>query len=156
RCCLTASMRTNVSLASAMVVACAGLLCRPVAAATLVSADCINCNTTPTARIQWTGTATDVGWPYVPPSSFELAEIQTNFAAGLGTDRTVTAEIFQGIPGQVGATLLGSVSFFSSMAHGQLGGAPFPAPISLTQGAQYFIGFLNVGGLGLNVDADND
>jgi hypothetical protein len=126
--------------------------------ATSVSADCINCNDTPTAEIMWVvqGSSTDVGWPYVPPTSFNLVEIDTNFAAGLGADRTITAEIFQGIPGQPGAALLGSVSFESSVAHGKLGGVPLPAPVPLTQGQQYFIGFLNVGGLGVNVDADND
>jgi hypothetical protein len=127
-------------------------------ATSLVSADCINCNSTPTAGIMWVvqGSSTDVGWPYVPPTSFDLVEIDTNFAVELGANRTITAEIFQGIPGQPGAALLGSVSFDSSMAHGQLGGVPLPSPVPLTQGQQYFIGFLNVGGLGLNVDADND
>ncbi len=128
----------------------------PARAAALSSADCINCNDTPSGDIQWVGSNTDVGWGYVPNANVDLAEIATNFGAGLGADRTVTSELFQGVPGQAGTVLLGSVSFPSSVAHGQLGGAPFPAPVPLTAGQLYFIGFLNVGGLGVNVDADND
>ncbi len=144
----------SVVFAAVLIIAASQSL--PAHADPLSSVDCINCNQTPSGDIQWTGSNTDVGWTYVATADFSLAEIATNFAAGIGADRTVTSEIFQGVPGQSGATLLGSVSFPSSLAHGQLGGAPFPSPIPLTHGQLYFIGFLNVGGLGVNVDADND
>lgn len=53
----------------------------------------------------------------------------------------------------VGGTLIRSSTFDSAVARGTLGGGAF-APVMLTSGTRYFIGFRNIGGLGTNTTSD--
>lgn len=90
------------------------------------------------------------GWYFTPTSTFFLNTIQTRFnpAAGTNVNRTVTVELWSNRPA-VGGSLLRSGGFQSSTAMGVFGGGTF-APILLQAGIQYFIGFRNVQGLGVN------
>jgi hypothetical protein len=95
-----------------------------------------------------------VGWYFTPTSAFFLTVIQTRFnpAAGPNQDRTVTAELWSDRP-SAGGSLLRSGDFQSSSAMGVFGGGTF-APLLLQAGLQYFIGFRNVQGLGMNLSLD--
>lgn len=105
-----------------------------------------------------------VGWFYTPSSSFVLTSILTRFA-DLGADgaaRDVSVDLYAADPAApaLGA-LLGTATFNSSLAVGQLGGGSFVGQgVSLAAGTRYFIGFRNVGyldpvaftgGLGANI-----
>lgn len=99
----------------------------------------------------------DVGWLYTPGSSFSLSGIDTEFSIPNGTiveNRTVTVVVYQGLPSS-GGTLLGSFQFNSTTAEGTLAGGSFAAPISITGGTQYFIGFENVGPLSTTNNVDD-
>jgi hypothetical protein len=95
-----------------------------------------------------------VGWYFTPTSAFFLSVIQTRFnpAAGPNQDRTVTVELWSDRP-TLGGRLLRSGDFQSSSAMGVFGGASF-LPYLLQVGIQYFIGFRNVSGLGMNLTLD--
>ena len=90
----------------------------------------------------------DGGWLYTPTTSYNLSGIETEFSIPANTtieDRTVTVVLYANNTPANGGTLLGSFQFNSSVADGTLGGGEFSAPISLTAGTQYFVGFENVG-----------
>jgi hypothetical protein len=94
--------------------------------------------------------AADVGWLYTPSTSYNLSGIDTKFSSPNLTsvlDRTVTVDLYQGNTPANGGTLLGSFNFFSDDAANPqtFVGGSFTAPIALTAGQQYFVGFLNVG-----------
>ena len=100
-------------------------------------------------------TCTSVGWYFTPSVNFNLTAVQTNFNAVQqpgSQDRDVTIEVLSDRR-FVGGTLLRSATFNSSIARGRLGGASF-APITLTAGTRYFIGFRNVAGIGINTTND--
>ena len=91
-----------------------------------------------------------IGWFYTPTISFSLGGILTQFF-DTGPDRPVTVELFAGSPE---GALLASGTFNSAHARpdddvGDLrfGGALFGAPVTITAGTTYFVGFRNVGQL---------
>lgn len=67
-------------------------------------------------------------------------------------NRTVTIEILTDRRA-VGGTLIRSATFDSAIARGRLGGGTF-APVVLTAGTRYFIGFRNIAGIGTNTTSD--
>jgi hypothetical protein len=113
----------------------------------------VNANAAPSYLI-WANVVTAVGWFYTPSQSYILTGVRTEFLPVQPSDtgdRIVTVE-FLTAPRADGGTLLGSATFNSSIARApQLGGADFSTPVSLTAGVTYFIGFRNVGGLGINI-----
>jgi hypothetical protein len=118
----------------------------PVQAATIV--DSVNANSSPAAFTSWG--ATEVGWFYTPTSSYTLDGINTKFGSGGSTsNQTVTVEVYNGAPSS--ATLLRSASFTALI--NQFSGGTF-ANLNLLAGQSYFIGFRNVGGLGVNFTND--
>jgi hypothetical protein len=102
----------------------------------------VNAGSSPNPSGTWS--ATDIGWLYTPALTYSLTGIETKFRA---TDqRTVTLEIYSGAPPQ-GGILLRSVNFMP--AAGLFAGASFD-PLPVNAGQQFFIGFRNVAGLGVN------
>ena len=108
--------------------------------------DSINSSATPQAGLLYQ-TAVDVGWFYRPSLSYDLIGIDTRFGATVDS-RTVTVEIYEGNVPSSGGTLLRSADF-SPLANLFTGGRF--APIHLTAGQTYFVGFRNVSGLSANV-----
>lgn len=99
----------------------------------------------------------DVGWVYMPGSSYALSGIDTEFSIPNGTtvtNRTVTVVVYQGLPSS-GGTLLGSFNFDSADAEGTLAGGSFSSPITLSAGTNYFIGFMNVGPMSSTPNVDD-
>ena len=96
-----------------------------------------------------------VGWYWTPSSTFFLTSIQTKFNPAVGTNanRPVTVELWSNRP-TLGGSLLASAAFQSNIALGNMGGGVF-APFLVQSGMQYFIGFRNVQGLGVNYTMDN-
>lgn len=90
-----------------------------------------------------------IAWQLTPMSTTTVGGIRTWFsdAAG-GADRTVTFEIRDGA--NVNGPALRSVSFNSAVARTGLGGGSFN-PIDLNAGANYWLVFLGIQGLGRNV-----
>jgi hypothetical protein len=88
----------------------------------------------------------DIGWYYTASQTYLLNQIETVFDT-LGTNRTVTFEVFTDRPSN-GGTSLGSATFATS--EGTLGGPVFGSPIPITSGTTYFVGIENVSGLGVN------
>ncbi len=115
------------------------------AQAGLIVADSINQNASPSGA---TWAATEVGWFYTPTLSYNLVGVQTKF--GSADSRTVTVEVYDAFPGS-GGTLLRSAGFTPEA--NAFAGGEF-APLSLTAGDTYFVGFRNVGGLSVNVTSD--
>ena len=95
-----------------------------------------------------------IGWYFTPTSTFFLNAIQTRFnpARGTNVDRTVSVELWSDRP-TMGGSLLRSANFQSNSALGMFGGGAF-APILFQSGIQYFIGFRNVQGMGVNYTKD--
>jgi hypothetical protein len=92
--------------------------------------------------------ATTIGWFFTPTRQYVLGGVRTHFGAG-GDDRAVTFELYLGVPDAAGPVRTGS--FQSSAARGGLGGGTFAGGgWQLTAGLTYFLGFRNVGGLGVN------
>jgi len=101
------------------------------------------------------GRISSVGWHWTPSTSFFLSAIHTKFnTLGPNVDRSVTIEIWSNRPG-AGGSLLTAASFQSNQALGALGGATF-SPFLVQAGMQYFIGFRNVQGLGVNYTMDRN
>ena len=103
----------------------------------------------------WDPGLTAVGWYITPNVTLNLTKIETNFNPVIqpgSQNRIVTVEILTDRR-SVGGTLLRSATFDSAMARGQLGGGSF-SPIMLTAGTTYFIGFRNIGGIGINTTND--
>jgi len=126
--------------------AAAGALCGSARAGVLV--DSVNASFAADNGNYWG--ADDVGWFYTPASGYDLIGINTFFSIPNRTiiqNRTVTVVLYQNDTPANGGTLLGSFSFDSSLAEGQLGGGSFSSPITLTAGQTYFVGFEDVGPL---------
>jgi len=95
--------------------------------------------------------ATDVGWEYTPTIGYTLTGVFTKFGY-VENHRTVTVEVYEGLPSN-GGRLLRSARFTpASLAYS---GASF-APINLVAGHSYFIGFRNVSGLAVNMTYNPD
>ena len=109
--------------------------------------DSVNADKSPADGYIWT--ATEVGWDYTPSAAYNLVGVNTKF--GFETDsRTVSVEVYDASPSN-GGTLLRSGNF--TPLSNNFSGGTF-APLSLTAGDDYFIGFRNVDGLGVNVTED--
>lgn len=105
----------------------------------------VNVGLTPTAL---TFGLSGIAWQLTPSTGVTVNGIQTWFsgAAG-GADRPVTFEIRSDPNGPA----LRSVTFNSAVARQGLGGAAFE-PITLVGGTGYWLTFLDIQGLGRNVD----
>ena len=86
-----------------------------------------------------------IGWLYTPSFSYDLVGIETKF--GSADLRSVTVEIYDEHPLYGGGVLLRSVDF--TPLSDMFSGGEF-ASLSLSSGEDYFVGFRNVGGLGVN------
>jgi hypothetical protein len=123
--------RTVVALAAVVLAADAG--------AQAVVRDAVNDTRLPDNDLYVVG---NIGWFYTPTLSYTLGGIYTRFFDA-GTDRDVTVELLSA-PRAVGGALLASATFNSALARGRLGGGFFAAPVALTAGTTYFVGFRNV------------
>jgi hypothetical protein len=111
--------------------------------------DSVNADKSPAIGTTWN--ANEVGWSYTPTFSYNLSGINTKFGAGFGAgSKTVTVEVYDEAP-TTGGTLLRSASF-TSLANAFSGGTF--AALNLLAGEDYFIGFRNVDGLGVNFTQD--
>jgi hypothetical protein len=124
----------------------AALLSLNIGTASAAVVDSVNESGTPYSGIDWN--AIDIGWVYTPLFSYVLNGVNTKFASGDG--RTVTEVIYAGIPSS-GGTLLASATF--TPVANVFSGGTFN-DVQLDAGSQYFVGFINVNGLLLNVTAD--
>lgn len=123
---------------------CAVAIAMPIATRAAV-VDSVNESATAYAGITWN--ATDVGWFYTPSFSYLLNGINTKFASSGGP---ITEAIYTDVPAN-GGTLLRSATF--TAVENTFSGGTFD-DLYLTAGTQYFFGFINVGGMRLNVTAD--
>jgi hypothetical protein len=102
---------------------------------------------------QYPSGVAEIGWPFTPAKSYYLVGVQSFFAS---TDsRTVTLEIWSGIPSS-GGTLLRSAPFIGPLmvtTQGTLLEANFPQ-LLIQAGTTYFIGIKNVAGYGINLTDD--
>lgn len=95
----------------------------------------------------------NVGWVYVPTSSYALDGLFTTFS-NIGSSsqqgpilpRTVTASVYDT---NVSGALLARITFSADGAGGNLGGSF--APVLLLAGHKYFITYENVNNIGLNI-----
>jgi hypothetical protein len=102
----------------------------------------VNAGSSPNASGSWS--AVDIGWLYTPGLTYSLTGIETKFRTA--DQRTVTLEVYSAAPPQ-GGILLRSANFIP--AAGLFAGASFD-PLPVNAGQQFFIGFRNVAGLGVN------
>ncbi|MGI8786953.1 MAG: FG-GAP repeat domain-containing protein [Pyrinomonadaceae bacterium] len=105
--------------------------------------------------IVWDASLRAVGFYIKPSISFNLTGVQTNFnpvQQSGSQDRDVTIELYTDRPA-VGGTLLRTATFNSSSARGRLGAVTF-APLVLSAGTRYFVGFRNIAGIGINTTND--
>ena len=93
--------------------------------------------------------AHEAGWYYTPDQSFMLQGILTKFS-NVPDSRTVIVEIFDSHP-EDGGIIMESSGFTPSL--GFTGGI-FNSPVSLMGGEEYFFGFRNLSGLGVNYTDD--
>jgi len=100
--------------------------------------------------------ATEVGWYYTPSSSYVLTGVETQFYDTVGGECTL--EIFKNGPPPVGGSvLLGSAAFTTTTTYSPTwSGGTFLAPVALTSGTTYFVGFRNVSGFGVNYTDTTD
>jgi len=121
------------------------------ATAEAATIDSINSSATP-PFVQYDANGTpNIGWNYTASTTYNLDGIFTNFRSvpnGTG-NRNVTVQIWTTTP-NTGGTLLGQGTFNADSASGGFLGASF-ASISITAGTSYFVDFLNIGGMGVNV-----
>lgn len=110
-----------------------------------------NAALTPTFSF-WDPSLTAVGWYITPTISMNLTRIETNFSPAGGGNRNVTIELLNDRRA-VGGALMRSAAFDSGQARGVLGGGTF-SPVAITAGTTYFIGFRNIGGIGINSTSD--
>jgi hypothetical protein len=115
-------------------------------AATII--DSVNADKSPVPTF-WL--ASEVGWFYTPAFSYTLTGINTKFASsGTAIAPTVTVEVYDGDP-FFGAPLLRSADF-TGLTDAFSGGTF--TNLALLAGKEYFVGFRNVGNLGVNVTDD--
>jgi hypothetical protein len=93
-----------------------------------------------------------IGWYYTPGFDYTLTGVQTVFRAvpnASAFNRTVTLGVYSERPA-AGGVLLRSGTFQSSAATGVFAGVTFTG-LPVTAGTRYFIGLLDVAGLGVNL-----
>ena len=101
----------------------------------IAARDGINAGATPVDQFLLAGS---IGWAYTPGASYALSGVLTHFLdTGAASDRTITVELRDASR----ATVLRSATFHSREARGQLGGALFAQPFTLSAGVTYFVGF---------------
>jgi hypothetical protein len=105
--------------------------------------DSFNESATPT-EAAW-GLA-EAGWFYTPAFAYTLAGIETKFASAVDI-RTVTLEFYDDFEPGKGGALLRSAGFQPAAL--AFSGGSF-APLDVVSGNTYFVGFRNVGNLGVN------
>jgi hypothetical protein len=136
-------VKKSVLLLSAFIVG--GVVGSGAASATII--DNINGGASP-AFFFFGGAIDNIGWDYTPSFSYNLTGISTFFepiAVPAPTTRTVTVVLKStagGAPIASGDVTVG--------AAGGAQGVSF-SPVTLTAGTEYFVGFENVLGLGLNI-----
>lgn len=109
-------------------------------AVTAAPIESVNAGASPHPTQSWA--AVEAGWIYSPASTYWLTGVETLFREA--DTRTVTLEVFFGVPSG-GGTLLRSSNFIP-LSEAYAGGSF--APLLFTAGEQYFIGFRNIAGLG--------
>lgn len=121
--------------------ACCLLVCNsynhPLGAQVVV--DSVNADKTPWHAFGFGFFGNESGWLYTPSFTYSLNGVFTRFNTGEG--RSVTVEVFAGLPYEEQAPLLAS-STFSVQPAGFSGG--FFDPITMVEGHAYFIGFKGV------------
>ena len=94
-----------------------------------------------------------IGWMYTAQSSYNLTGISTFFEPvpnGSGS-RTITEQIWSGVPGTPGSVLLNSATFTADSGSGGNLGTTFAGSSLITAGTTYFVSFLNTQGMGVNL-----
>ena len=123
--------------------------------------DSINGSAEPASTLQngvdYSFTGNDIGWYYTPTVSYTLDGIYTEFGQYPGelVTPTITVQIQTDRPVS-GGTLLGQATFQgNSYDGGELGGTF--SPVQLIAGHTYFVDFIGMNGMGVNVGqwADN-
>jgi hypothetical protein len=120
----------------------------PVAAGYI---DSINPNGVPEDFVSY-GSLNNIGWYYTPTQSYSLTGISTDFGLDEfgGGLRTITVQIQTDRPVN-GGTVLDQGTFQGSGLTDGILGASFATPVQLTAGVTYFVDFLNLQGMGLNI-----
>jgi len=136
-------MEKRVFVVSAMIIAVLAISPAPA-----VIIDSINADKIPSG-VQWREMS-EIGWLYTPQFSYTLTGIQSIFGGGGGPAHplgTVTLEIYDGFP-VAGAALLRSATF--AVEGGVPGGGTF-APLEISAGSDYFVGFRSypISGIGV-------
>lgn len=127
------------------------LLLAPAASLAQTPVDGINVGRSSITGLAWTF-ASEVGWFYTPSFSYDLIRIETQF--GSNGASLVTAELYAtSAPDTIDLSGPLATASFLPLVH-TLTGADFAAPVALTAGTQYFIGFRNVSNLGLNATSE--
>jgi hypothetical protein len=139
-------------LAARSVLAAAGLLCLTDAVPACAGfIDSIN----PLAAVEPNtdfGGPIDIGWYYTPSQTYNLSGIFSFFKpipSGTGV-RTATVQIQTDRPVN-GGTVLAQGTFTADSASGGTLGANFASSVMLTAGTPYFVDFLNINGMGLDL-----
>jgi hypothetical protein len=121
--------------------------------AQLVVADDVNGAFSPGFYI-FDPTLRDVGWYYTPAGSYRLVRIESKFRGFTNrpedVDRDVTFNVYTDRPSE-GGQLLASETFSTSLGRGFFIGSNLNQPVDLQAGTRYFIGLLNISGLGVNM-----
>ncbi len=114
--------------------------------------DSINPNAVIVPNTDYSTSFYGTGWLYTPTQSYTLTGIYSQFQAigsnGTGS-RTMTVQI-QTAPPIDGGTILGQGTFTGDSATGGTLGVDF-APVMLMAGTTYFVDFLNIGGMSLDL-----
>lgn len=106
---------------------------------------------TPTARVDFSNDFAGIGWYYTPQKTYLLTGIYSTFRALEGTPsaREVTVQIQSERPIN-GGYVLAEATFPADQSEGGDLGASFSA-ISIAAGETYFVNFLNIAGMGVNL-----
>lgn len=93
----------------------------------------------------------NIGWYYTPVMNYTLTGIYTKFGPVLNATEvnSITVQIQSDRPAN-GGTILREATFEAPQAPGGIYGGSF-APIELVAGETYFVDFLDVRGMGVNV-----
>lgn len=91
----------------------------------------------------WAPPTGNIGWYWTPSTDVMLEGIQTQLYAGnfnINNNFTMTVTLYTDRPA-AGGTVLDSFTFNAATASLAWGGGTFAAPLSLTGGTSYFVGF---------------
>lgn len=126
----------------------------PAAASTM---DAINPNAAP--PFVFYGGPQSIGWEYTAQATYNLTGISTLFRSvpnGFGDPHEITVQIWSGVAGAPGSTLLNSGTFSANSFTGGLQGATFLNSTLISAGTTYFVDFLNTAGMGVNLGTWQD